>query len=56
MEPNKVSTLYYSFRGKIEKAGVGNLSEPIFLQNGILFLQIRDRRTIDQKYRSYIKI
>jgi len=35
------------FKSKIINTSIGNISEPIFLPEGILFFQLRDKRTVE---------
>ena len=40
------NTIAKEFREKIVKTSIGEISEPIFLPQGILFFKIRDKRTL----------
>ena len=42
------STLEKKIKSKIINTPVGNISEPVFLPEGILFFKVRDKRKIDR--------
>ncbi len=42
------NTISENFKSKIVKTKIGEISEPIFLPEGILFFQVRDKRKIEQ--------